>query len=121
MEDIRIEFLNFTGLLMIFATFLFISIEYLSLPLGGVAFFISFLRFFKFFLQVKLIHYSLLEIEFIILYANLVDFLIGTLCLFSEILFNHKRFFLNFEDVFLVFIASFFYYLNCKYFRFNDR
>lgn len=121
MEDVRLEFLNFTGLLMIFATFLFISIQYLSLPLGGVAFFISFLRFSKFFLQVKFIHYSILEIEFIILYANLVDFLIGTLCLFSEILFNHKTFFSNFEDVFLIFIASFFYYLNSKYFRYNDR
>jgi hypothetical protein len=121
MEEVRIEFLNFMGLLMIFGIFLFISIEYLSLPLGGVAFFISALRFLKFFLHVELNRFSESSNQIVFFYSNVVDFIIGCLCMFWSILFYNKRFSLDFEDVFLVMIASLFYYLNGKYFRYHDR
>lgn len=121
MEDIKIEFLNFMGLLMIFAAFLFISLEYLSLPLGGVAFFVSAMRFSKFYLHLELNRFSNLDIQIIYLYSNIVDFIIGCVCMLWSILFYGKSFQVDFDDIFLVIIASSLYYLNGKYFRFYDR
>ena len=121
MEEVRIEFLNFLGLLMIFASFLFISIEYLSLSIGGLAFFISSLRFSKFYLLVLLNKYSNLDYQLVYLLSNIVDFLIGCICIFSSIVFYHHTFSIYFEDVFLMMSASVLYYINGKYFKYYDR
>lgn len=137
MNNVKIEFTNFLGLLLTFFIFIFISLSYLSLPLAGVAFFISMLKFAKFYIFMELNYshvYGYRDPEnkkytnnpdnilyIIILWVNVIDFLIGFILTFVYLIINDEHSFFAFPHFFLMLVASVCYYINMKYLRDFDR
>lgn len=125
MKYIKIYFINFIGTLMIFFVFIFISLIYLSIPLAGVAFLISFLKFVKFFFLMEIKDKSNQIQQRIILWLNVIDFLIGTTIIVISFISRESdksfHFYFTFRDFMIILAASLCYYLNMKYFRDFDR
>jgi hypothetical protein len=121
MQDVKIEFLNFLGLLTIFCLFLFISMTYLSLPLGGVAFFVSALKFAKFYLFMDLNNYSYLNLNKVVLLMNFIDFGIGCTIVFVELILYDYHLEFIFSHFFLILVATLCFYINIKYLRDFDK
>jgi hypothetical protein len=120
-NDVKLEFINFSGLILLITFFIVNCIKYITIPLGGIAFLICTLRFAKFYIFIELATYKFLNMAKIILWVNLTDFFIGSFLTFIYLINYDKHSLFIFSDFFLVLVATLFYYLNMKFFRDFDR
>lgn len=120
-NEVKLEFVNFSGLVLLIIFIIINCIKYITVPTGAVAFLICIFRFVKFYVFIQLATYKFLNMDKIILWLNLIDFVIGSFLTFIYLINYDKHSLFIFSDLFLVMVATLFYYLNMKYFRDFDR
>lgn len=121
MEHVKLEFINFTGILIILFIFLYVSLQFLDITIATVGLFICVLKFIKFSVFLDMSKYNKISNDKVILGMHTVDFIIGMVIVFLYLLDNDNHRLFNFSHIFIVGVGTTCYYLNIKYFRGLDR
>lgn len=121
LNHIKIELINFLGILLIFIIAILISITYLNLNFALIGLLISVLRFFKFYIYVDLTKFQNPFVNKITIGLSCTDFAIGMFILLVYILqFDHHEAF-QFSHFFLVSVGTLAFYINIRFFTDFDR
>ncbi len=119
MLKIKIEFSNFLGFLITFLDVILIVVMFLSISIAGLGLAVSALRFISYYI-INQINRQFSRKRVFIGY-NLIDFTIGLLLFILYFFTKSEMILFDLVSIFLIFLATVFYYLSLRFFSQLDK
>lgn len=119
MLKIKIEFSNFLGFIITSLDIILIVVIYLSISIAGLGLAVSALRFISYYIIIQINRQFSRKRVFI--GYNLIDFTIGLLLFFIYFFTISEKILFDIVSIFLIFLATVFYYLSNRFFSQLDK